>query len=88
LARKGTILNEPENRKLVFTESRLRSLVKAVSYRILSLIGTGILSWIITRDFMETVSITIAVQVYLTVLYYSWERMWDRFGWGRRIDIA
>lgn len=81
-------MNEPESRKLVFTESRLRSLVKALSYRILSIIGTGVLSWIITRNFLETVSITIAIQVYLTALYYSWERMWDRFGWGRKIDIA
>jgi uncharacterized membrane protein len=82
------MLNEPESRKLIFTESRLRSLIKALSYRILSVIGTGILTWIITRDFVATLWITIAIQVYLTALYYSWERMWDRLDWGRKIDIT
>ena len=66
----------------------MRSLVKALSYRILSIIGTGILSWIITRNFLETVSITIAIQIYLTILYYSSERIWDRFDWGRKVDTV
>jgi len=62
-----------DHRSLVFRESRVRSLVKSLLYRILSIIGTGILGWLITKDIKETVSITITIQVFLIILYYSWE---------------
>jgi uncharacterized membrane protein len=75
-----------EIKKLAFRESRLRSLVKALIYRILSVAGTGILSWIITKDIEETVSIIIAIQVFLITLYYLSERVWDRINWGRIIS--
>lgn len=67
-----------------FRESRLRSLVKSMIYRILSIAGTGILTWIITGDVTETISITASVQVFLMVLYYSSERLWNRISWGRQ----
>ena len=75
---------EADNGKAVFSESPLRSLVKTIVYRIISIIGMGTLSWLITRDFMETVSITIVIQIFLTVLYYSSERVWNRIDWGRK----
>ena len=73
---------------LVFRESRLRSLVKSLTYRILSITGTGIVSWVITKDIKETISITITIQVFLIILYYSYERMWNKINWGRIIQIA
>ena len=81
-----SITQDPIN--FVFKESRLRSLVKALAYRILSIIGTGILSWVITKDIKETITITIAIQIFLIILYYSYERLWDRITWGRKMYIA
>jgi uncharacterized membrane protein len=69
-----------------FRESRLRSLVKSLTYRIASIAGTGILTWVITRDVAETISITIIIQVFLVALYYSFERIWDRVNWGRTAE--
>ena len=69
-----------------FKESRIRSLVKAVVYRILSIIGTGILTWFVTEDMGETAVITLVIQLLLIVLYYSSERIWDKISWGRRIE--
>ena len=69
--------------KCVFRESRMRSLVKAIIYRIISIAGTGVLTWIITKNIKETVSITFIIQVFLIVLYYFFERIWDRINWGR-----
>ena len=69
--------------KLVFRESRMRSLVKALVYRMVSIAGTGVLTWIVTKDIQETISITLIIQVFLVVLYYSYERIWDRITWGR-----
>ena len=70
--------------KLVFRESRMRSLVKALVYRVVSIVGTGFLTWIVTKDIQRTISITLIIQVFLVVLYYSYERIWDRITWGRR----
>ena len=71
--------------KIVFEETRVRSLVKAVIYRVISFLGTLLLSWLITRDIKQTLSITLAIQVFLIVLYYTAERVWDRVDWGRHI---
>ena len=77
-----------DTKRLAFRESRLRSLVKSLAYRIISIAGTGILTWVITKDIAETVSITLAIQIFLIILYYSYERLWDRITWGRKMYIA
>ena len=71
----------------IVKESRKRSLVKSVIYRIISIIGTGILSWVITRDIGEALSVTLAIQAFLIVLYYVYERIWINIDWGREIEI-
>ncbi len=73
-------------KNLAFKESRLRSLVKSLGYRIISIAGTGILTWVITRDIRETVSITLIIQVFLVILYYSYERIWVKINWGRKVE--
>jgi len=73
------------SRNLVFVEYRLRSIVKSLVYRILSILGIGILGWLITRDVKETTLITVAFQAYLSVLYYVYERVWNKINWGRGI---
>lgn len=72
-------------KNLTFKESNIRSLIKSLIYRALAIIGTSILSWIITRDIKETISITIAVQAFLIILYYLNERLWNKIYWGREI---
>ena len=67
----------------VYVESRSRSIVKSLVYRMLSIIGIGVLGWLITRDIWETTFITIVFQTYLTILYYVYERVWNRINWGR-----
>ncbi len=75
-------------KNLTFRESRLRSLVKSLGYRIISMAGTGILTWVITRDIRETVSITLIIQVFLIILYYSYERIWVKINWGRKVETS
>ena len=69
----------------IYVESRSRSIVKSLVYRMLSLLGMGIISWLITRDIKETTLITVIVQIYLTILYYVYERAWNKINWGREI---
>lgn len=70
---------------LVFKESRPRSLVKSLIYRILAIFGTGVIVWFITKDIKEVISTTIAIQAFLVILYYFNERVWNRIHWGRKI---
>jgi len=67
----------------VYVESRSRSIVKSLVYRVLSILGIGVLGWLITRDIRETTLITVVFQAYLTILYYVYERVWNRINWGR-----
>jgi uncharacterized membrane protein len=69
-------------------ESHLRSVVKSIIYRILSIIGTGILSWIVTRDIGDMISITFSVQLFLIILYYFYERIWSKIDWERQIEVT
>lgn len=78
-------MDAQENTRIAFQETRLRSLMKAVIYRVISIIGTSVLSWLVTRDIGEMITITLVIQVFLIVLYYSSERVWDRINWGRQI---
>ena len=73
---------------IISYETLARTLVKSVFYRVLSLIGTVILSWIITKDLNETISITIAIQVFLIILYFVYERLWNRIKWGKGFDTV
>lgn len=73
-----------DNEKLIFQETRLRSLVKAIVYRILSFAGTAVLTWIITKDIKESIALTLSIQAFLMILYYSSERVWNKIDWGRQ----
>jgi uncharacterized membrane protein len=73
-----------ENSETLFhKESRPRSLIKALVYRFVAMIGTGVLIWLITKDTKEAISITIVPQVFLIILYYFNERIWNKINWGR-----
>ena len=75
------------NKSGLFIETRSRSLVKSITYRILSIMGTSVLSWFITNNIEETISITVAIQIFLVTLYYLWERIWNKINWGRKIEM-
>jgi len=77
----------PATEKISSYETLPRSFVKSILYRFLSLGGTVVLSWLITRDVSETVSITLAVQAFLVVLYFVYERVWNNIQWGKKFNI-
>jgi uncharacterized membrane protein len=68
---------------LFHKESRLRSLIKTFIYRFVAMIGMGVLIWLITKDTKEAISSTIVTQVFLIILYYFNERIWNNINWGR-----
>jgi len=68
-------------------ETRLRSLTKAIIWRLLGIILLYIISYLLTKSVEEATAITIAFNGMRVVMYYAYERLWDRVDWGRVFDI-
>lgn len=65
-------------------DSKTRSWVKSIVWRIIGVVILGGLAWLITEDLGQTTLITITFHAIRLVLYYYHERAWERIGWGRR----
>ena len=63
-------------------ESRKRSIVKALFWRVIGIIVLGAITWILTKDSQTTTSITLMFHTINLVLYYYHERLWERIDWG------
>lgn len=66
-------------------DTRLRSWVKSITWRLMGIVILGVLAWLFTRDWKETTLITITFHAIRFVLYYYHERAWGRIVWGRKI---
>ena len=63
--------------------ARMRSLIKAFSWRFFGSVDTMILSLIVTGNMKYAVSIATAEAATKVVLYYFHERAWRSVKWGR-----
>jgi uncharacterized membrane protein len=63
--------------------AHLRSLIKAVSWRVVGSFDTFILSYLVTGSAKWAVSIATAEALTKIVLYYLHERAWRLVRWGR-----
>lgn len=61
----------------------IRSLAKAVSWRITGSIDTMLLSWLFTGDMAIAAAIGLTEVITKMVLYYLHERAWNRIRLGR-----
>ncbi|WP_373921472.1 DUF2061 domain-containing protein [Prolixibacter sp. NT017] len=59
-------------------ESKKRSLLKAVSYRIICIISMLLITFLFTNNVNQSIYITIVFQSIQTVLYYLHERLWAK----------
>ena len=64
-------------------DSHIRSLIKAVSWRLVGSLDTFMLSLLVTGNAKYAVSIATAEALTKIVLYYIHERVWRRVRWGR-----
>ncbi len=68
-------------------DTKLRSWVKSIVWRVIGIVILGALAWLFTRDWLETSLITITFHAIRVVLYYFHERAWERIDWGRNPEI-
>lgn len=66
-------------------ETNARSLVKAVSYRLLGSMATALVVYLLTGRAAVSVSAGTLDLVVKLALYYLHERIWDRIGYGRSL---
>jgi uncharacterized membrane protein len=64
-------------------DTRMRSICKAVTFRITSIIVLLIVSYAVTGSVRKMAGITVIFQVIIAVLYYLHERVWNRIFWGK-----
>ena len=65
-------------------DTRVRSLVKAVSWRLTGTLCTFLISYAILRDLTISGSIAVIQLTANTVAFYIHERIWNLIKWGKR----
>ena len=65
------------------SEKPIRSIVKAMSWRIIGTIDTMIISWFITGQLTMALTIGSIEVITKMVLYYGHERIWNLIKWRK-----
>ena len=66
------------------TDSHYRSLIKAVSYRVLGSLSTALIVYVMTGDWKRSAGAGVIDSVVKIGLYYFHERMWNYVELGRQ----
>jgi uncharacterized membrane protein len=66
-----------------FFEHHKRSLAKTVTYRLLIIVSTFAVTYLITGNIEITIGVTFFANLLNTVLYYAHERVWNNIHWGK-----
>jgi len=69
---------QPLNQLIKTNNSKVRSLLKAVSYRLLGTFGTISITYIITHEMTLSLSIGAFELLGKIILFYVHERIWDK----------
>ena len=68
-------------------ESRYRSILKGISWRIIATVSTILVSWFITKRVDLALSIGVIEFVAKLALYYFHERIWLKINIGKQKEI-
>ncbi|MBT3030789.1 MAG: DUF2061 domain-containing protein [Candidatus Thiodiazotropha sp. (ex Lucina pensylvanica)] len=83
---------EKRSRQAASSDRPIRSLAKAVSWRVTGSIDTILLSWFFTGSLTTAAAIGLTEVVTKMALYYLHERIWNRIPLGRdrcdRYDVT
>jgi uncharacterized membrane protein len=66
------------------TETPLRSLAKAISWRVTGTIDTFIISWLITGQVLLASGIAFTEILTKIFLFWAHERIWNKINWERK----
>lgn len=66
------------------SDTSVRSLAKAVSWRITGTVDTFLISWIITGQALLASGIALTEIITKVFLFWLHERVWNKIKWGRK----
>ena len=66
------------------SEKATRSIIKAISWRIVGTMDTILISWIIIGEIKLALSIGLVEVVTKMLLYFFHERVWNLVKWGKQ----
>ena len=69
------------------SDQTIRSLAKAVSWRVTGTIDTFLISWLITGHVLLATGIAFTEIMTKVFLFWLHERVWNKIDWGKR-DIT
>ena len=64
-------------------DSRRRSIIKTITWRIFAILITIIVSFAILGSWSVSIAIGILSNLLKTLFYYVHERLWERINWGK-----
>lgn len=65
------------------SEKPIRSIAKAVSWRVVGTLDTLLISYLLTGEISLAASIASVDFVTKMILYFFHERIWNKIGWGK-----
>ncbi|MDD1657617.1 MAG: DUF2061 domain-containing protein [Methanomicrobiales archaeon] len=69
-------------------EYRIRSLTKAITYRIIILVLDFAAVFFLTGRYEVALGFMIVSNVYTSIAYYFHERVWSGIAWGRKVTAG
>jgi uncharacterized membrane protein len=66
------------------TDTPVRSLAKAVSWRVTGTVDTFLISWLITGQPLLASGIALTEIMTKILLFWGHERVWNRIKWGKQ----
>lgn len=66
------------------SDTPVRSLAKAVSWRVTGTIDTFLIAWLITGQALIASGIAFTEIMTKIVLFWGHERVWNRVAWGKK----
>ena len=81
------VLNKKENKSKYAADSKsekpIRSIAKAISWRVIGTLDTLLVSYLLTGEMTVAASIASIDFVTKMFLYFFHERLWNKIGWGK-----
>lgn len=71
-------------KKSTSSETPIRSVVKAISWRVVGTVDTLIVSWFVVEDVATASAIASIDFVTKMILYFGHERVWNAVKWGKK----
>lgn len=82
-----TLLKKPAEKGYetdIRSEKPIRSVVKAISWRVVGTIDTIVISWFITGELTMALTIGSIEVITKMILYYGHERIWNLIKWRKQ----